>query len=88
VAIELDCQASEQQESQSRNAAAEGCALEADQQETLLELGSDETGLGADEMQHLDNVPVACHRAPGGEDDRQHGGCEHERQDADADQTR
>jgi hypothetical protein len=52
---------------QGRDASANGCALEPDQQETLLEFGCNEAGFSAHEMQHFDDVPVAGHRATGGE---------------------
>ncbi|MNX91194.1 hypothetical protein D3C86_1232670 [compost metagenome] len=51
----------------------------------LLEFARHEAAFGTDEMQHLDNMPVAGKRAARGEHHRQHHGRENEDEDADAD---
>jgi hypothetical protein len=63
----FDCQALRSRKTQGRDASTNGCALEPDHQETLLELGCNEAGFSAHEMQHLDDVTVAGHGATGGE---------------------
>ena len=63
-------------------------AFHASDEEVAPELACDEARLGADEVQHLDDVPVAGHSAPRGEDDGQHRGGEHQDEHRDADRHR
>ena len=60
-------------------------ALEPEAEEAALELARDEGVVGADEVQHLDDVAVAGHGAARREGDRKPGRDEDEQHEADAD---
>jgi len=68
--------------------AAESCAFECRPEEMPLELARDEVLIGADKMQHLDDVSIAGHGAARREDDGQHRCCNHERENCRTDENR